>query len=317
MAEIKWVKLTTDMFDNRKIKHLRRLPEGNNIVLIWVMLLTMAGRCNSGGMIFLTENIPYTPKMLADELDFEESTVLLAMKSLEQLNMIVTDGGFFSIAGWEEYQNIEGMDKIREQNRLRKQKQRGNQKLLAEASRDSHVTVTLGHATEEDKELEKEIELDIEEKEERTDYKSLVDLYHSICKSFPAVRALSEARKKAIRARLNTYSLEEFKTVFQNAEASSFLKGSNDRNWSANFDWLIADKNFVKVLEGKYADKPKGGRKEMVPGWMERNLDNDEVEAIKRMMNKDFDDGLLEAAEAERKKELAARAERLKKIFRE
>ena len=69
MAEIKWVKLTTDMFDNRKIKHLRRLPEGNNIVLLWVMLLTMAGRCNAGGMIFLTENIPYTSKMLADELE--------------------------------------------------------------------------------------------------------------------------------------------------------------------------------------------------------------------------------------------------------
>lgn len=161
MAEIKWVKLTTDMFDNRKIKHLRRLPEGNNIVLLWVMLLTMAGRCNSGGMIFLTENIPYTSKMLADELGFEENTVKLALTTLEQLNMIVTDHGFFAIAGWEEYQNIEGMDKIREQNRLRKQKQRENQKRLPDASRDSHGTVTQGHATDIDIEEEKELEEDI------------------------------------------------------------------------------------------------------------------------------------------------------------
>ena len=160
MAEIKWIKLTTDMFDNRKIKHLRRLPEGNNIVLIWVMLLTMAGRCNSGGMIFLTENIPYTPKMLADELDFEESTVQLALTVLEQLNMIVTNNGFFSIAGWEEYQNIDGMEKIREQNRLRKQKQREKQKLLPDVSRDSHGTVTESHATEED--IDKDIERDKE-----------------------------------------------------------------------------------------------------------------------------------------------------------
>lgn len=316
MAEIKWVKLTTDMFDNRKIKHLRRLPEGNNIVLIWVMLLTMAGRCNSGGMIFLTENIPYTPKMLADELDFEESTVILALKSLEQLNMIVTDGGFFSIAGWDEYQNIEGMEKIREQNRIRQKKWYDKQKELPNVT--PNVRLTLPNATEEDKELDKEIELDIEiEKEERTDYKSLVDLYHSICKSFPAVRALSEARKKAIKARLNTYSLEEFKTVFHNAEASSFLKGSNDRNWSANFDWLIADKNFVKVLEGKYADKPKG-RKEPVPGWMERKLDKDEAEAIRRVLREDqISNEELERLEAEQEKELAARAERLKKILRE
>ena len=157
MAEVKWVKLTTDMFDNRKIKHLRRLPEGNNIVLIWVMLLTMAGRCNSGGMIFLTENIPYTPKMLADELDFEENTVLLALQALEQLDMIVTENGFFTIAGWEEYQNIEGMDKIREQNRLRKQRQREKQAILEE-SRDSHVTVTGCHDTEEEREEDKEKE---------------------------------------------------------------------------------------------------------------------------------------------------------------
>ena len=157
MAEVKWVKLTTDMFDNRKIKHLRRLPDGNNIVLIWVMLLTMAGRCNSGGMIFLTENIPYTPKMLADELDFEESTVILALQALSQLNMIVTDNGYFTIAGWEEYQNIEGMDKIREQNRLRKQRQREKQALLEE-SRDSHVTITGCHAIEEEREEDKEKE---------------------------------------------------------------------------------------------------------------------------------------------------------------
>ena len=115
VADVKWIKITTDMFDNRKIKHLRKLPDGNNIVLIWVMLLTMAGRCNSGGMIFLTENIPYTPKMLADELNFEENTVQLALNALERLNMVVTDNGFFSIAGWDEYQNIEGMDKIRGQ----------------------------------------------------------------------------------------------------------------------------------------------------------------------------------------------------------
>ena len=148
MAEVKWIKLTTDMFDNRKIKHLRKLPEGNNIVLIWVMLLTMAGRCNASGMIFLTENIPYTPKMLADELDFEENTVQLALQVLEQLNMITTNHGFFTIAGWEEYQNIDGMEKIREQTRKRVAKYREKQLAL-----QSNATVTQGNA----------IDIDIEE----------------------------------------------------------------------------------------------------------------------------------------------------------
>lgn len=161
MGDVKWVKLTTDMFDNRKIKHLRKLPEGNNIVLIWVMLLTMAGRCNAGGMIFLTENIPYTPKMLADELDFEENTVILALRVLEQLDMVIADNEFFKIAGWNEYQNIEGMDKIREQNRLRKQRQREKKQLIEAESRDSHVTVTECHDIEEEEEEDKEKEKEI------------------------------------------------------------------------------------------------------------------------------------------------------------
>ena len=166
MAEVKWVKIMTDMFDNRKIKHLRKLPEGNNIVLIWVMLLTMAGRCNAGGMIFLTENIPYTSKMLADELGFEENTVKLALKVLEEFNMITTNHAHFQIAGWDEYQNIEGMDKIREQNRRRVAAHRQRQKALAAGmapcNDTCNVTVTDGNAIEEDIDIDKDKE---EEKE--------------------------------------------------------------------------------------------------------------------------------------------------------
>ena len=158
MAEVKWVKLTTDMFDNRKVKYLRKLPDGNNIVLIWVMLLTMAGRCNSGGMIFLTENVPYTPKMLADELDFEENTVILALQALENLDMIVTDNGFFTIAGWEEYQNTDRLAEIREYNRLAKQKERAKKKLLTGVN-DKSMTSQSCQDIEEEEEKDKEKEI--------------------------------------------------------------------------------------------------------------------------------------------------------------
>ena len=296
MADVKWIKLTTDMFDNRKIKHLRKLPEGNSIVLIWVMLLTMAGRCNASGMIFLTENIPYTPKMLADELGFEENTVKLALEALERFRMIVTDSGFFAIAGWEEYQNIQGMDKIREQNRLRKQRQREQQKLLLPMSRDGHVTVTQSHATEEDIEEDKELE-----KDKKVDCQQIADLYHSICKSFPKIRSLSDARKKAIKARLKTYSIEDFQTLFENAENSSFLKGT-DGGWKASFDWLIKEANMLKVLEGNYADKGKTyGRKEKVPGWFkEYEMGDAEAAAVRKMMGMPQEDFTEEAEQLRR-----------------
>lgn len=153
MAEIQWVKITTDMFNNRKIRHLRKLPEGNNIVLIWVMLLTMAGRCNADGRIYLTENIPYTPKMLADELDFEESTVRLALEAFERLNMVVSIDGELAIAGWEEYQNVEGMDRVREQAKIRMRNYRerkrladGNPETESDENERCYVDVTQRYA---------------------------------------------------------------------------------------------------------------------------------------------------------------------------
>ena len=256
MADVKWIKITTDMFDNRKIKHLRRLPDGNNIVLIWVMLLTMAGRCNSGGMIFLTENIPYTPKMLADELDFEENTVRLALEALERLGMVVMSNGCFTIAGWSEHQNIDGMDKIRESKRLAQARWRAKQKALPPAV-DSTVDSTVDGERISVDDAEEDIEEREEEKErDKIDYKGIVAAFNSICVSFPSVKALSDARKKAIKARMNTYSLDDFKTLFEKAEASSFLKGKNNSNWSATFDWLIKDSNMAKVLDGNYDDKP-------------------------------------------------------------
>lgn len=132
MGEVKWVKMSIDMFDNRKIKYLRGLPEGNNIVLIWVMLLTLAGRCNSNGYIFLTENIPYTPAMLANELGFPESTILVAMKALESMGMISrNEENTLLIPGWEEHQNVAALEQIRASNRKRQARYREQAKIEA------------------------------------------------------------------------------------------------------------------------------------------------------------------------------------------
>lgn len=88
------------------------------------------------------------------------------------------------------------------------------------------------------------------------DYQRIADMYNSTCISFPKLTKLSEKRKKTIRARLaQGYTAEDFQKLFKMAEGSSFLKGGNSRNWSATFDWLIADGNMVKVLEGNYEEK--------------------------------------------------------------
>lgn len=311
MNDVKWIKIATGMFDNRKIKHLRRLPEGNDIALIWIMLLTMAGKCNSGGMIFLTEDIPYTPDMLADEMDVDEDTMDRALEVLEKLGMLTVENGFYVVTGWEEHQNTEGLDKIREQNRIRKQKQREKQVNRDEKEScddncdskrddncDSHVmsrdnfcdghTMSRDcHATEEEIEIDKDIEKekDKKEKEDRTDYSEIVRLYNSLCPSLPSVKSLSASRKKTIRARLNTYSFDDFTTLFRKAEASQFLKGANERNWTATFDWLLKDANMAKVIDGNYDNKisvrtgaPTQKVKKDMNNFDRRNYDMDDLE---------------------------------------
>ena len=104
---------------------------------------------------------------------------------------------------------------------------------------------------------------------EQTNYKAVVDSYNSLCKSFPKVTKLSERRRKAIRARLKEYSLAELEKAFALAEESEFLKGANNRNWMASFDWIISDSNLPKVLEGKYANRasPNGNSGKSQSMW--------------------------------------------------
>ena len=88
------------------------------------------------------------------------------------------------------------------------------------------------------------------------EYLLIEDMYNEICISFPHLCKMSDSRKRALKARLKKYSLEDFRTVFRKAEASSFLKGGNARNWSATFDWMIKDSSMAKILDGNFDDRP-------------------------------------------------------------
>ena len=93
------------------------------------------------------------------------------------------------------------------------------------------------------------------EDRERVNFQQIAEIYNDTCVSFPRLTTMSEARKKAIKARLKTYSVDDFRTMFEKAEASDFLKGKNGHNWSATFDWMIKDANMTKILEGNYDNK--------------------------------------------------------------
>lgn len=144
MADVGWVRLSTRLFENRKIKYLLNQPKGAELVLLWVHLLCAAGTVNDGGRVYISQNVMYTPQSLAADFGVPKTIAGKALTLFQNLELIeVESDGCIQILGWEKHQNVTGLEKIREQNRLRKQKQRQCDKsrnVDEDMSRDSHVT---------------------------------------------------------------------------------------------------------------------------------------------------------------------------------
>lgn len=172
MAEVKWIKITTTMFDDEKIRLIEAMPEKDTVLIIWIKLLVLAGKCNNNGFIYLSENIPYTEEMLATLFNRQLNTIRMALQTFKTFGMIeMNDNQLIYIANWDKHQNVEGMEKIREQTKKRVAKHREKKKLLIESmdetcgslysNENRNVTVTLSNATEEEE--DKEEDIDIEE----------------------------------------------------------------------------------------------------------------------------------------------------------
>ena len=110
MSEVKWIHLNVDMFDNRKIRYLRKLPAGNDIVLIWVMVTTFLTRKEHEGILIDSDGVPYTLHRISEELDFDEETVHRAFEYFEYLDMISCDGNVLVVQDWKEYGYAEMAD---------------------------------------------------------------------------------------------------------------------------------------------------------------------------------------------------------------
>ena len=131
MAEVKWIKILVDIFDDEAIKLIEQMPDGDTLLVIWFKLLAKAGKTNDGGLVYLKENIPYTDEILATVFNKPIATIRLAMQTFKNLGMVeLTSEHQILITNWEKHQNIEGMEQIRTYNRLAKQKQRAKEREL-------------------------------------------------------------------------------------------------------------------------------------------------------------------------------------------
>lgn len=227
MVEIKWIKITTGIFDNEKIKLIETLPEADSLIVIWFKILCLAGRTNMSGLLMMNDRIYYTDEMLASLFNRPLNTVRLALKTFQEFGMVEMINDTYYISNWEKHQNVESLDKVREQTRKRVQRHR--QKLLAESAKCNvtrNVTETLTNAIE--KELDKEEEED-KEKEIRTTIPSSgcdSDFNIFLYMQKRGFVSISPIMAEKINADIEMYSLEEVRTAIDIADENGIHKYS-------------------------------------------------------------------------------------------
>jgi len=226
VADVKWIKITVNMFDDEKIRIIESMPDADVILVIWIKLLTLAGKNNTNGFIFLSENIPYTDEMLSTIFNRPLNTVRLALQTFKQFGMIDYDEkNFLYLVNWNKYQNIEGLEKIREQTRQRVAKHREKQKVL---NSNSNATVTLSNATEKNKNKNKNKnkEIYIEIFETYTDNPELLQTLNDFLKMRKVIK--KEMTERAIKSLLK--KLDKFASTDEGKIA--ILEQSIISNWA-------------------------------------------------------------------------------------
>lgn len=131
MAEAKWIKILTDIFDDEKILLIENLPESDTIIVIWFKLLCLAGKQNNSGVFLLNDRIAYTDKMLASIFRRKESTVQYALKTFEELGMIEIIENVITIPNWGKHQTLDKLEKKTEYMRSYMQEYRKKQRAIA------------------------------------------------------------------------------------------------------------------------------------------------------------------------------------------
>lgn len=258
MADVKWIKITTDIFSDEKILLIEQMPEADTMIVIWFKLLCMAGRDNNNGIFLMNNRVPYTEEMLATLFRRPLSVVRMAISTFEAFGMIEIIDDVIMLPNWEKHQNLDGLERIKEQNRIRKQRQRERQRLVLEDK--SHVTSRDGHATDKDKEEDKDKEKDntITVSKETvclTDVRRIVDAWNELeaygIKKISKLTTTS-TRYKSLMARIKQYSVDDVLAAIDRIKQSDFLQGSSRKGWVITFDWFVCPNNFPKVLEGNY-----------------------------------------------------------------
>lgn len=272
MANVKWIKITVDMFDDEKIKLVQSMPEGDSLLIIWIKLITLAGKTNDGGYVYIADNIPYTDEMLSVIMNKPLNVIRLALNTFTKLGMIESDTKGIYLLNFEKHQSLDRLAEIKEQTRKRVAKHREKQKLLASGN-ECNVTDTLRNDTDIDKELDKDTEKDKEIIKEKKYFEN--DNLNSIFIEFLNVRKKLKAvnSDRAINTLINKLNKYDDTIKYEMIEKSIV------NSWK---DVYELKENNIKP----YASNTSK-RVEIVPDWIDKptgttEMTPEEKEAFER-----------------------------------
>lgn len=156
MADVKWIKIATDIFEDEKILLIESMPDADAIIVIWLKLLVFAGKQNNKGVFMMNNAIPYTDEMLAAIFRRPLNTVRLAISTFEKFGMVQIYDEVITIPNWEKHQSLDKLEKLAQQNRDRVKRHREKQKAIA----NGNVTLQLmqSNAPDIDKDKDKDLE---------------------------------------------------------------------------------------------------------------------------------------------------------------
>ena len=311
MADVKWIKITTDIFDDEKILMIESMPSADSIIVIWLKLLTFAGKQNNDGVFLMSNRIAYTDEMFACIFRRDVNLVRLALKTFEQFGMIEIIENVITIPNWNKHQSLDAYEKKKERDRLYQAERRANQRALiaqsSDTSSDSRTTQSSDVAFS-DKEKDKEKESDRDNKKNSATQPSKADVdafFESIWELYPVKKGKGQVSdtKRKVLYKIGYDRLEQAinRYLTELKRDASWRKPQNGSTFfnSGYVDYL--DENYVPNQVSS------GGRKEILPDWFgKRELDNDEKAAIRKMLTEEEQDEDYQAEAEQLRKELQA-----------
>lgn len=294
MADVKWIKLKIDMFDDEKIKVIQSMPDGDALLVTWIRLLTLAGKTNDGGYLYLSEDLPYTEEVLSIILGKNQSTIRLALQTFENLKMIECDVKGIYLINFDKHQNLSKLEAIREYNKEKQRRSREKKKIGQKLSLTSQEC----QSTEQDIDKELDIELEKEQQQEKENSSccfssiSLSEVFityeNEIGLLSPTVLEVFESYRNEISIELMILAIKT--AVKSNARRLNYIEGIL-KNWVKEGISTL-DQFKTKDLErkiGKDSKKSNGvtSKIENFNAMDSHNWDFDEIERLEReLINK-------------------------------